>query len=425
MNASKFVDIFDSEQNRRDNQYVDYLNIIKMCDYHYQQQQYSSSLFCNQITNQTASIYGPSKHIEPIKLTRAQSDINLLSTSLFDTSWCITKPPEIPPEIPPESSIKKTKKIDINVDIQCISDLISIVENYTYESDTEYNIDLKALVNIKEELITLNSMIGLQHFKKQILDQLLYFVQDLHKDSESDFMHTVLCGPPGTGKTEIATILGKMYSKLGILKKNSFKMVNRSDLVAGYLVQTAIKTSKVIEEALGGCLFIDEAYSLANNYEGDSFTRECIDTLCESLSKYKGELMVIIAGYKDELENTFFKANKGMDSRFIWRFYLEKYNYKELIAIFKKKTNDNKWILEIDDTDLNKWFQKNSKVFKHFGRDIEQLFSYIKISHGRRIYGKSPELRKHIIMVDLENGFKQFNDNNLKQEPIEIIGLYV
>ena len=74
---------------------------------------------------------------------------------------------------------------------------------------------------------------------------------------------------------------------------------------------------------------------------------------------------------------------------------------------------------------LNKWFQKNSKVFKHFGRDIEQLFSYIKISHGRRIYGKSSELRKHIIMVDLENGFKQFNDNNLKPEKMEIIGLYV
>jgi SpoVK/Ycf46/Vps4 family AAA+-type ATPase len=425
MNASKFVDLLDNEQKRRDSQYVDYLNIIKMCDYHYQQQQYSSSIFCNQLTNQNSSIYGPSKHIEPIKLIRAQSDINLLSTSLFDTSLYITKSPKILPEISPESLIKKTKKIDIDVDIQCISDLISIVENYTYESDTEYNIDLKALVNIKEELITLNSMIGLQHFKKQILDQLLYFVQNLHKDSESDFMHTVLCGPPGTGKTEIATILGKMYSKLGILKKNTFKMVNRSDLVAGYLGQTAIKTSKVIEEALGGCLFIDEAYSLANNYEGDSFTRECIDTLCESLSKHKGELMVIIAGYKDELENTFFKANKGMDSRFIWRFYLEKYNYKELIAIFKKKTNDNKWILEIDDTDLNKWFQKNSKVFKHFGRDIEQLFSYIKISHGRRIYGKSPELRKHIIMVDLENGFKQFNDNNLKQETPELIGLYV
>ena len=425
MNASKFVDILDSEQNRRDNQYVDYLNIIKMCDYHYNQQHYSSSVFCNQITNQYTSIYGPPGIIEPIKLPRLQTDIDLLSNRLFDTSLYITKSPEISPEISPESLIKKTKKIDIDVDIQCISDLISIVENYTYASDTEYNIDLKALVNIKEELITLNSMIGLQHFKKQILDQLLYFVQDLHKDSESDFMHTVLCGPPGTGKTEIATILGKMYSKLGILKKNSFKMVNRSDLVAGYLGQTAIKTSKVIEEALGGCLFIDEAYSLANNYEGDSFTRECIDTLCESLSKYKGELMVIIAGYKDELENTFFKANKGMDSRFIWRFYLEKYNYKELIAIFKKKTNDNKWILEIDDADLNKWFQKNSKVFKHFGRDIEQLFSYIKISHGRRIYGKSSELRKHIIMVDLENGFKQFNDNNLKPEKMEIIGLYV
>ena len=124
-------------------------------------------------------------------------------------------------------------------------------------------------------------MVGLDDFKGQILNQLLYFIQNLHVGIESDYMHSVLYGAPGTGKTEIATILGKMYSKIGILKKNIFKKVNRSDLVAGYLGQTAIKTTKVIDECLGGCLFIDEAYSLANNYEGDSFTRECIDTLCE------------------------------------------------------------------------------------------------------------------------------------------------
>ena len=435
MNASKFVDILDSEQKRRDNQYINYSNIIKMCDYHYQQQQYNSPHFCNQADalfsfNTPLSIYGPPIFptptlFDPIK--NSHIDNELLSKRLFDKSpfnLDVNKETTDHSNIN-TSPIEKTKKLDINVDVECISDLISIVDKYTYEQDTEYNIDLKALVNIKEEMIAMNSMIGLQHFKKQVLNQLLYFVQNLHQGSESDFMHTVLCGPPGTGKTEIATILGKMYSKLGILKKNTFKIVNRSDLVAGYLGQTAIKTSKVIEEALGGCLFIDEAYSLANNYEGDSFTRECIDTLCESLSKHKGELMVIIAGYKEELENTFFKANKGMNSRFIWRFYLEKYNYKELIAIFKKKISENNWFLEIENAELIKWFQTNVKQFVHFGRDIEQLFSYIKMSHGRRIYGKSDALRKHISFVDLENGFKQFKDNNMKQEQITIPGLYV
>ena len=103
MNASKFVDILDSEQNRRDNQYVDYLNIIKMCDYHYNQQHYSSSVFCNQITNKYTSIYGPSELAEPIKLPRLQTDIDLLSNRLFDTSLYITKSPEISPEISPES----------------------------------------------------------------------------------------------------------------------------------------------------------------------------------------------------------------------------------------------------------------------------------------------------------------------------------
>ena len=234
----------------------------------------------------------------------------------------------------PEKNIEKRKTYHIETDINSIHDLLTIIENNEYSEDTEYNVDLKALINIKEELVQLNSMIGLHDFKSQILNQILYFIQRLHVNTESDFMHTVLSGPPGTGKTEIATILGKMYSKIGILKKNIFKKVSRSDLVAGYLGQTAIKTSNVIQETLGGCLFIDEAYSLASNYEGDSFTRECIDTLCESLSKHKDELMVIIAGYKDELDNTFFKSNKGLNSRFIWRFFLDKYNFSELKEIF-------------------------------------------------------------------------------------------
>ena len=416
MLPSKFVEILDSEQKRRNFQYNDYMNVIKLTDYHFIQQGFSKERFSGEMSNHSLN----NQLFDPVKMSNPFAK-GLLSDNLFQNKMPIVKKSE------PHKIIQKTKTATIEVNIESISDLLNIVEQTKYSEDTEYNIDLKALINIKEELTQLNSMIGLHEFKCQILNQILYFIQRLHINIESDFMHTVLSGPPGTGKTEIATILGKMYSKIGILKNNVFKKVNRSDLVAGYLGQTAIKTSNVIQETLGGCLFIDEAYSLANNFEGDSFTRECIDTLCESLSKHKDELMVIIAGYKDELDNTFFKANKGLNSRFIWRFNLDKYNHSELKAIFLKKVNENNWNISVEDNVLLSWFKGKHKQFKYYGRDIELLFSYIKVCHGRRLYGKSNDLRKQINMEDINKGYEQFINNKPEKEEIspELIGLYV
>ena len=413
--TEKFVEILDKIQDQKNKQYVDFYHYMKMADLYYFQQQLHHPVYCNE--NQTI-------WTDPVKLSRNFDNNNtLLSERLFSSSLT-EKVPDTQPETKPV--IKKTKTHTIEVEIESIDDLLKIIEENEYNEETEYNIDLLALNRIKEELQQLNSMIGLEDFKGQILNQLLYFIQNLHIGIESDYMHSVLYGPPGTGKTEIATILGKMYSKIGILKNNVFKKVNRSDLVAGYLGQTAIKTAKVIDECLGGCLFIDEAYSLANNYEGDSFTRECIDTLCESLSKHKGELMVIIAGYKEELKATFFCANRGLESRFIWRFYLEKYDFKELYQIFNKKVRENNWNLQNNDCELLVWFKNHSTHFKHFGRDIEQLFSYVKISHGRRIYGKK-EQKKLITIDDVNNGFKQFEKHNSLHEDVKppIYGLYV
>lgn len=413
--TEKFIEILDKIQDQKNKQYVDFYHYMKMADLYYFQQQLHHPVYCNE--NQTI-------WTDPVKLSRNFDNNNtLLSERLFSSSLT-EKVPDTQPETKPV--IKKTKTHTIEVEIESIDDLLKIIEENEYNEETEYNIDLLALNRIKEELQQLNSMIGLEDFKGQILNQLLYFIQNLHIGIESDYMHSVLYGPPGTGKTEIATILGKMYSKIGILKNNVFKKVNRSDLVAGYLGQTAIKTAKVIDECLGGCLFIDEAYSLANNYEGDSFTRECIDTLCESLSKHKGELMVIIAGYKEELKSTFFCANRGLESRFIWRFYLEKYDFKELYQIFNKKVRENNWNLQNNDCELLLWFKNHSTHFKHFGRDIEQLFSYVKISHGRRIYGKK-EQKKLITIDDVNNGFKQFEKHNSLHEDVKppIYGLYV
>lgn len=323
------------------------------------------------------------------------------------------------------SSQSETKEISIiDMSFTNINDLINIIQTYPYDENKEYNIDLKSLHNIKPELIELDNMIGLTELKQSIFEQLLYFMQNLHiGDNSGDYKHTILFGPPGTGKTEIAKIIGKMYSKIGVLKNNIFKKVTRNDLIAGYLGQTAIKTKKVVDECIGGVLFIDEAYSLSNGDNGDSYSKECLDVLCECLSNYKNELMVIIAGYEDELNNTIFRVNQGLSSRFIWRFHIDIYNHKELLKIFKKITEEQGWNLhdEIDET----WFLKNHKDFLNYGRDMETLLTCVKISHGTRIYGNPEVEKKTINIFDMNNGYKKFKQNkNIKKNSV-ITTMYI
>jgi SpoVK/Ycf46/Vps4 family AAA+-type ATPase len=228
-------------------------------------------------------------------------------------------------------------------------------------------------------------------------------------------MHTVIYGPPGTGKTEIAKIIGAIFSKLGILKKGNFKKVTRSDLVAGYLGQTAMKTRDVINECIGGVLFIDEAYALGNNDKKDSFSKECIDTLCEALSNHKDNLMVIIAGYEHELKECFFNYNQGLDSRFTWRFKTDEYKGEELFNIFLKKVKEINW--EIVENDSNskitkQWFEKNHDYFKFYGRDIETLLAKTKIVHARRVFCKPQNEKMKITLKDLEKGFALYLKND-------------
>ena len=304
------------------------------------------------------------------------------------------------------------KKVNIEVEINNINDLLDIIKKHPLKFDVEYNINMKALHDIKIPLNKLNNMIGMIDLKSSIVDQILYFVQDLHKSNDNnniDFMHTVIYGPPGTGKTEIANILGEIFSNLGILKNKTFKKVTRSELIAGFLGQTAIKTKEVVKSCLGGCLFIDEAYSLGNSEKRDSFAKECIDTLCECLSFHKNDLMVIIAGYEKELKDCFFAYNSGLESRFTWRFNTDNYNSKELNQIFHKKVFDIGWSFKEDIKD--KWFEDKIDYFKFFGRDIETLLAKTKICHSRRVFCKDESSKRKITEKDINNGFKRFIEN--------------
>ena len=319
-----------------------------------------------------------------------------------------------PAKFRPASSITpKLEKVNINVSIENIQDILNLIEKYPLKWDVQYNINMQALHNIKVPLTNLNNMIGMNSLKQNIVDQVLYFSQNLHQNHNNqsiDFMHTVIYGPPGTGKTEIANIIGHIFSNLGILKNKVFKKATRSELIAGYLGQTALKTKELVNSCLGGCLFIDEAYALGNSEKRDSFAKECIDTLCEALSFHKNELMVIIAGYEKDLKDCFFAYNSGLESRFTWRFNTDDYTPSELNLIFQKKVKDIQWSLK--DKIKDSWFEKNKDYFKYYGRDMETLLAKTKIAHGRRVFCLPEEDKKKITLEDLNKGFDMFLKNN-------------
>jgi SpoVK/Ycf46/Vps4 family AAA+-type ATPase len=320
----------------------------------------------------------------------------------------------------PEPIIKH--HVNISAEINNIGDLLLLIDQYPDIKETKYNINMKSLHKIKEPLTELNNMIGMKSLKENIVDQILFYIQNLHKttnDSKkvsNDFMHTVIYGPPGTGKTEIAKIMGKIFSKIGVLEKGTFKKVTRSDLIAGYLGQTAIKTTDVIKECLGGVLFIDEAYALGNQEKKDIFSKECIDTLCEALSNHKDSLMVIIAGYETDLNECFFNYNQGLNSRFTWRFKTDDYSGEDLYKIFVKKVHDDQWLFsENGDENISvKWFEKNKRFFKFYGRDIETLFGKVKIAHSRRVFCLDDNIKKKLTIKDIDKGLEMFkkNENN-------------
>lgn len=430
----QFLDVY--EENVKYNSF-DYTLLSSVVQSHYVNNYFNEEMFIGK--KNTSNDLSKSR---PMDLSRQSNDLSnnyyyLYGPSIWNDASTFQDPYQmwqkqheisthtLMPKIAAPSTIKK-KLVHIDASVNSLVDVLKLIDDYKCDPEIQYNIDIKSLHNIKDELILLNSMIGMESMKQSVLNQLVYFVQDLHVGKNvSDFKHTAIYGPPGTGKTEIAKIIGKMYSKMGILTKNVFKKVTRNDLIAGYLGQTAIKTKKVIEDCLGGVLFIDEAYSLANGDREDSYSKECLDTLCESLSDHKHDLMVIIAGYENELNETFFRVNRGLESRFIWRFTMDEYNSKEMANIFKKMVLEQEW--ELDENIPNeKWMEERKKNFKHFGRDMELLLTYTKIAHGRRIYGKALDLRKKITVEDMNQGYDVFLKNkNIKKEPVFMHGIYV
>ena len=203
--------------------------------------------------------------------------------------------------------------------------------------------------SLDELLGDLNKLIGLEGVKAKVSDliafqtvQILREKQGLH--SQKRTMHLAFTGNPGTGKTTVARIIGRIYKQIGLLSKGHFIEVSRTDLIAGYQGQTALKVKKVIDEAKGGVLFIDEAYSITENDHSDSYGRECLTELTKALEDYRNDLIVIVAGYTEPM-NHFFASNPGLKSRFNTFIEFPDYSAEELLSIFVKLCEENDYHL--------------------------------------------------------------------------------
>ena len=205
-------------------------------------------------------------------------------------------------------------------------------ETYSYNGKQQKPLESKAQA-LKEANDEIGKLTGLLQVKQELMNFFAHLkVQEMKGTTDSKVsIHSIFAGPPGTGKTTIARLYGKALYGMGFLSKGHFIEADRGSLVAGYVGQTAPKTTAVVESALGGVLFIDEAYSLIPKGEND-FAQEAIDTLLALMENHRDDLVVIFAGYEDEMKK-FLKINKGLSSRIPNTYHFEKYTLDELTSI--------------------------------------------------------------------------------------------
>ena len=246
--------------------------------------------------------------------------------------------------------------------------------------------------SLEELMAQLDELVGLEDVKKDVKSLVnLMKVRKLRQQNDLPVppmsLHMVFMGNPGTGKTTVARLVGGLYAAIGVLSKGQLVEVDRSGLVAGYVGQTALKTQEVIKSALGGVLFIDEAYSLSAGGEND-FGREAIETILKAMEDHRDDLIVIVAGY-DEPMKGFLTSNPGLESRFNKYFYFPDYNGEQLMAIFRSQCSKNGYTLT-DESEkaaidfFTELYEDRTENFGN-GRDVRNCFEDMIVRQSDRV----------------------------------------
>lgn len=272
------------------------------------------------------------------------------------------------------------------------------IENKQTEDD---NRTLQDLLN------DLNNLVGLQQVKTKVRNLIDFqLVQKLRKaeglNTLKNTLHLAFTGNPGTGKTTVARIVGRIYNRLGLLSKGHFVEVSRTDLIAGYQGQTALKVKKVIDKAKGGVLFIDEAYSITENEHTDSYGRECLTELTKALEDYRDDLVVIVAGYTEPMD-VFFRSNPGLKSRFNTFIEFTDYSADELYKILQTMclTNDYKIRDDIAPMICNYFDSIVEKKPLNFanGRYVRNIFEDLVLNHAKRVSRLINPCKEDLILI--------------------------
>lgn len=305
--------------------------------------------------------------------------------------------------------------------VNALTKYIDMLCNYSPSSESEENSE-KSSDSLDKLLDELNHLIGLTTVKQEINS--LIHLQAIKKLREKQGLkvplisnHLVFYGNPGTGKTTVARLLAKIYREIGVLSKGQLIEVDRADLIGGYVGQTALKVQGVINSALGGILFIDEAYSLTYSDNSNDYGQEAIETLLKAMEDNRNDLIVIVAGYP-ELMKKFINSNPGLRSRFNNYINFPDYTIEELGLIFVKMCKESDYTVSTEASEeiyqiLEQIYEQHGTNFAN-AREVRNLYERLIISQANRIFDFS-NLTNDILMrfekVDVENAREHYKNN--------------
>lgn len=328
-------------------------------------------------------------------------------------------------------------------DISSLSDLLLYIDFLKQHGLNDKMPKFRRLCDCRQTLEEINSMTGMKSVKENIATLVMSICSIEPSDglNAKGNMNTTIYGKPGCGKTTLARLLGRLYQVAGFTSSDKFICGNRSNLIGEYLGETAKLTTKVLKEALGGVLFIDEVYQFGHAADGnrDPFAKECIDCIVGFITDHPGQLVIIIAGYEDDVIRNFFAQNDGLDRRFPrnFRYRLEDYNEVDLYNIFLLQAKKAGYSISKPDehylayTKLTStysstvslyaapaassiapaiepvFFREHIKLFPNYGGDTENFFNCCRAIHSKRMFGQQVT-DKLLNCTDITKGFKVF-----------------